>query len=48
MKIDVAGARARAWRDIVLIAGGLFLLYKGTREIHQDLEGGGREKATDD
>ena len=26
-------------RDIVLIAGGLFLLYKGTREIHQGLEG---------
>jgi predicted tellurium resistance membrane protein TerC len=24
-----------SWRDIVLIAGGLFLLYKGTREIHQ-------------
>jgi predicted tellurium resistance membrane protein TerC len=28
-----------SWRDIVLIAGGLFLLYKGTREIHQGLEG---------
>ena len=26
-------------RDIILIAGGLFLLYKGTREIHQGLEG---------
>ena len=30
---------AVSWRDIVLIAGGLFLLYKGTREIHQVLEG---------
>jgi predicted tellurium resistance membrane protein TerC len=30
-----------SWRDIVLIAGGLFLLYKGTREIHQGLEGQG-------
>jgi len=28
-----------SWREIVLIAGGLFLLYKGTREIHHVLEG---------
>ena len=34
-----------SWRDIVLIAGGLFLLYKGTKEIHQRLEGEGQEKA---
>jgi predicted tellurium resistance membrane protein TerC len=27
-----------SWRDTVLIAGGLFLLYKGTREIHHALE----------
>jgi predicted tellurium resistance membrane protein TerC len=33
-----------SWRDIVLIAGGLFLLYKGTREIHQGLEGEGQTK----
>jgi predicted tellurium resistance membrane protein TerC len=32
-----------SWRDIVLIAGGLFLLYKGTREIHHALEDGGPE-----
>ena len=32
-----------SWRDIVLIAGGLFLLYKGTREIHHALEGDGLE-----
>ena len=32
-----------SWRDIVLMAGGLFLLYKGTREIHHGLEGGGQE-----
>jgi predicted tellurium resistance membrane protein TerC len=30
---------AVSWRDIVLIAGGLLLLYKGTREIHYALEG---------
>lgn len=28
-----------SWRDIVLAAGGLFLLYKGTREMHQVMEG---------
>jgi predicted tellurium resistance membrane protein TerC len=27
-----------SWRDIVLIGGGLFLLYKGTREIHHAVE----------
>ena len=31
---------AFSWRDIILILGGIFLLYKGTAEIHQDLEGG--------
>src|SRR6201982_546443 len=30
-----------SWRDIVLIAGGLFLLYKGTSEIHERLAGAG-------
>ncbi len=28
-----------SWRDIILIAGGLFLLYKGTTEIHEEIEG---------
>ena len=28
-----------SWRDIVLILGGLFLLYKATAEIHDSLEG---------
>jgi predicted tellurium resistance membrane protein TerC len=32
---------AVSWRDLVLAAGGLFLLYKGTTEIHHRLEGGG-------
>ena len=27
-----------SWRDLILIAGGLFLLFKGTREIHQEIE----------
>lgn len=30
---------AVSWRDIILIAGGLFLLYKGTCEIHYRFEG---------
>lgn len=29
---------AISWRDIILIAGGLFLMVKGTREIHQEIE----------
>jgi predicted tellurium resistance membrane protein TerC len=28
-----------SWRDLILIGGGLFLLYKATHEIHQDVEG---------
>jgi predicted tellurium resistance membrane protein TerC len=35
---------AMSWRDIVLIAGGLFLLAKGTHEIHGEVEGSGREQ----
>jgi predicted tellurium resistance membrane protein TerC len=27
-----------SWRDLILIAGGLFLLYKGTHEIHATVE----------
>jgi predicted tellurium resistance membrane protein TerC len=34
-----------SWRDIVLIAGGLFLVYKGTAEIHQRLECEGLHEA---
>ena len=39
---SVAGF-AFSWRDLILIAGGLFLLVKGTREMHQDIEGEGAE-----
>jgi predicted tellurium resistance membrane protein TerC len=31
---------AFSWRDLMLIAGGLFLVYKGTSEIHERIEGG--------
>ncbi len=28
-----------SWRDLILIGGGFFLLYKGTSEIHEHIEG---------
>ncbi|CAG0911958.1 unnamed protein product, partial [Cyprideis torosa] len=28
-----------SWRDIILVLGGLFLIYKGTSEIHEEFEG---------
>ena len=31
-------------KDLVLILGGLFLLYKGTHELHGQVEGGAQEK----
>ncbi|HJU17830.1 MAG TPA: TerC family protein [Stellaceae bacterium] len=34
-----------SWRDIVLVGGGVFLLYKGTSEIHHRLEGGAPARA---
>lgn len=33
------GSFGLSWRDVILIGGGLFLLYKGTVEIHQMMEG---------
>jgi predicted tellurium resistance membrane protein TerC len=37
--VIVVAGQAFSWRDLILIAGGLFLLYKGTREIHEGIEG---------
>ena len=28
-----------SWRDLILICGGAFLVYKGTQEIHEHIEG---------
>jgi len=39
---EVAGHPV-SWRDLVLFAGGLFLLVKATREIHRDVEGDDEE-----
>ncbi|MEQ9641336.1 MAG: TerC family protein [Alphaproteobacteria bacterium] len=34
-----------SWRDLILLAGGLFLLAKSTREIHHSVEGDGIDGA---
>jgi predicted tellurium resistance membrane protein TerC len=36
-----------SWRDIILLAGGAFLLVKGTLEIHASIEGEGEAGLTD-
>jgi predicted tellurium resistance membrane protein TerC len=36
--VSLAG-RAFSWRDLILLAGGAFLLFKGTREIHLRVDG---------
>jgi predicted tellurium resistance membrane protein TerC len=33
------GGNEFSWRDLILIGGGLFLLWKATTEIHESLEG---------
>ena len=38
------GAFALSWRDVILIGGGLFLLYKATHEIHNEVEGDEEDK----
>jgi predicted tellurium resistance membrane protein TerC len=35
--------QAFSWRDLILIAGGLFLIYKATTEIHTSVEGSHEE-----
>ncbi len=34
-----------SWRDLILIGGGFFLLYKGTIEIHETIEGHAAEQS---
>ena len=34
-----AFGKSFSWRDIILIAGGVFLVYKATVEIHEEMEG---------
>jgi predicted tellurium resistance membrane protein TerC len=35
-----------SWRDIILLLGGLFLLYKATQEIHAEMEGDHHDEAS--
>jgi predicted tellurium resistance membrane protein TerC len=35
-----------SWRDLILILGGLFLVYKGTTEIHHKIEGEAETEST--
>jgi predicted tellurium resistance membrane protein TerC len=37
-----------SWRDLILIGGGFFLLYKGTQEIHEMIDGHTEEKSLGD
>src|SRR6202451_2540179 len=39
---------AFSWRDIILIAGGLFLIAKATHEIHREVEAGHDAPAAED
>jgi predicted tellurium resistance membrane protein TerC len=34
-----------SWKDVVLVAGGLFLIWKAVKEIHHVVEGGGENGA---
>jgi predicted tellurium resistance membrane protein TerC len=44
--ISLAG-HGFSWRDLILIGGGGFLLFKGTREIHLRVDGGDEGEDTD-
>ena len=35
-----------SWRDIILLAGGLFLIYKAVTEMHSEIEGPGHDDLT--
>ena len=38
---------AFSWRDMILIAGGLFLVWKATKEIHHNVQPGGEDDLFD-
>ncbi len=40
LPVFAIGDHTVSWRDLILLGGGLFLLWKGTQEIHQEVEGG--------
>jgi predicted tellurium resistance membrane protein TerC len=42
---EISG-QAISWRDLILIGGGIFLIYKGTAEIHGLIEGEASDQAS--
>jgi predicted tellurium resistance membrane protein TerC len=44
---DPAFETAFSWRDLILIAGGLFLLWKATKEIHHNVDPGDEDDVFD-
>ena len=38
------GGFGLSWRDVIMLVGGLFLLYKATHEIHNEVEGDEEDK----
>ena len=39
--------QAFSWRDLILLGGGIFLVYKATAEIHEEFEGETEEEEAD-
>lgn len=39
--------QAFSWRDLILLGGGIFLVYKATAEIHEEFEGETEEEQAD-
>jgi predicted tellurium resistance membrane protein TerC len=45
LKFATADGQPLNWRDLILLLGGFFLIYKATKEIHEKLEGDDHEAA---
>lgn len=45
--VFAAFGHAFSWKDLILVAGGLFLVYKATTEMHERVEPGSHVQATD-
>jgi len=45
LKFATEGSEPLNWRDLILLVGGIFLIYKATKEIHEKLEGVDHEAA---
>jgi predicted tellurium resistance membrane protein TerC len=45
--VFAAFGHAFSWKDLILVAGGLFLVYKATTEMHERVEPGSQAQDTD-